>query len=444
MSSLNFSDVSADTYAVTPMDGESTISLVREMATLAAIPIILLALWADREGNRIAERLKAAGKPGEEFNLEETQAGIHIAGLIAFITQIVLFLINPEAREEYPLLSVAILVGAISIQNTVMNRLEGKLSKVPRPRPDLVPLLRPKTPAASTPLQSGARPGAGPWLWMMVTVVSYMVFVHAALMGSFLLAQKLGLPKGWMAAVVLGSGGIGIFLGLAFNFALAPFHLRKILPTTRMDDPQLMARIEASFTKAGLQTPETWVIETQNGFWQNAMVAGFSWGKGWFKPGIFFTRSLIQGYSDAELETIIRHEISHIALSHLPRRLFFSVAVIGSTTVASGVGFFLAQLLLPPAMSPIGLLFAMILMVGVPFSSVIKQIQRHEEEADRYAVETLGAEASLLITTLKKLEKAGDPHQTGRIRPSVQARIDELEKLIPAEAPASSDLDQAA
>jgi Zn-dependent protease with chaperone function len=258
-----------------------------------------------------------------------------------------------------------------------------------------------------------------------------------------------------MTALIITSAVMGMLGGVGLNFALGAFYLRKMLPAREIAEGALRTQLEQSFAKAGLSVPSLWILETGRKREATAMMAGFPSGRGLFKPGLFLSRGLLDSLNEEEVRAVVLHEVSHVKLSHLFKRLVYSAVLVVATTAAATFCVFLASVFLPAesdARSFIGLASAAGAFI-LTFKLLSRQSREHEFEADRYSVAMLGAQADYLASALRKLDKVNgktirplDPlSMSGDSgHPPTERRIAALRELFPAEpsvGPASDTKD---
>lgn len=140
-------------------------------------------------------------------------------------------------------------------------------------------------------------------------------------------------------------------------------------------------------------------------FGKNVVIAGFKRGHGLFRPAIFISKTVADQCTPHEIDSIIAHELGHLASSHLKKRVLSSLA------------FFLA-----------GAVLTAILLLGLHWSGYAK-IATHigtfagiipalltwihsrrltceqEKEADLRAIHEFGATAQGLLSALTRLRE---------------------------------------
>ena len=173
---------------------------------------------------------------------------------------------------------------------------------------------------------------------------------------------------------------------------------------------RVLESLKASFARARFSPLSFRVIEMERFRMANALVAGVSWGRGVFAPVLFVTRTLVQHCNAEELEAVICHEMSHLALRHLRRRFYYSFGLVFVTV------FFLAGLsFLSSASVPVSrqaakamLGISMLAALGAQLYLIRRQVRVHEIEADTYAVGTFGVKFEAMASALRKLDLLND------------------------------------
>jgi Zn-dependent protease with chaperone function len=181
-----------------------------------------------------------------------------------------------------------------------------------------------------------------------------------------------------------------------------------MVPETRLEDPGVCAMLDRCFRRAGISQPSYWVIEVENFKANNAMIAGFRNGKGWFRPGLFITKPLLKNCPPEELEAVILHEVSHLALNHLRKRFFFSFGAVMAAITATAACLVTAQLVLPAPAAQWLVLACATLSFVIPFVAIKKQAHRQELEADVFAIVRLGATLEAVAGALRRIDRLND------------------------------------
>jgi Zn-dependent protease with chaperone function len=193
---------------------------------------------------------------------------------------------------------------------------------------------------------------------------------------------------------------LGILTALTLSFAIAPYTMRKMLPLRPLQEDAKQNMIKNCFAQAGLAPPETWVIEIDQFRSANAMIAGFTRGKGPFKPALFITKTLLEHFPEEEIKAVVLHEVSHLAFNHLRQRFVLGfLSVIGATLSMA------LFILVAPKFATLGLLISM----AMPFILMRQQNQRQELEADREAILKFGASFEGLAGALRRIDQLNNP-----------------------------------
>jgi Zn-dependent protease with chaperone function len=412
-----------------PADPDAVSVPVHAMAILTAIPVVLFALWADYFGRYVDSQ---AGKPDFDRRLHAWR--VHVTGLSVFILQAVIYLGSRSFRLEHPGLALLFFFAGLMAQSQIQFGLEKKVRGL----------------AATHAEHAGMAGRTFGWIALMILV--YFGAIYAAAAGTFVVARVLGASQPLAAALALVGAGTGILTGLALAFAFAPRHLRRLFPTKPLEDPELRGLFDECFARAGVAPPDYFVIESDRFRTSNALVAGFPSGRGWLKPALFVTRSVLNECPREELRAVILHEVSHLALAHLRRRLGYSIGIVATATLISALLIGAASLIREPLASFIRLLTP-IAAFFVPFGAIRMQVRRHEFEADVHAVLKLGAGADALASALRRIDGLNDEFSDrkpadarlvpGTGHPMTEERIQLLEKAVreASPPPPASDAD---
>jgi len=433
--------------------GDETFSpeqAMQGLAVLSAIPVVLLALWADYFGHFIESQVKA----NPSFDRAPELVRVRSAGICAMVFQFVVFMTSIDVRRSYPTLTTLLFVGAIVVQAWIQASLDKKI-RATMPTTALTPgsqneidqqaILK----GQQKPLDSLART----LFWCAVGGALYVSTVLGTVAVFTLAARMLHASSGVTTFVVILGAILGVLGGLGINFALGSFHLRQMLPTKALENAELSAVFDESFKRADLRSPSYWVIENDRVGQFNsssAMVAGFKSGRGWFKPGLFVSRGAIRVLSRGELQAVVLHEVSHIKLGHLKKRMMFSFGLIVGTTFVATFFVLLAHFAFP-SVTMTGIFGPVTALVSffMTFRMLAQQSQVHELEADIYAIEKLGANLFDLTNALRKLSHANEPDTNPwSSHPPTESRIGALkvyfDRKAALENPVDSSRDRAA
>ncbi|HKP24995.1 MAG TPA: M48 family metallopeptidase [Dongiaceae bacterium] len=207
---------------------------------------------------------------------------------------------------------------------------------------------------------------------------------------------------------------VGWGLWVAFSLIMIVIAPSLIMPLfnkfERLSDGPLRSRVEALLARCGVELKD---IFTMDGSKRSSHGNAFFTGLGPAKRIVLFD-TLKERLSDDEIEAVLAHEIGHLKLRHIARRLVMSLG-IGLLAFAlmgylSQQTWFYAIFLLDPALATT-FPFASVLMfvLVIPtfaywFRFAGNQLsRRHEFEADHYAATK--ASAGNLISALVKLHR---------------------------------------
>jgi len=385
---------------------------VKGLAVLSAIPVVALALWAEYTDQSITRLIQNRAELDRAAELQK----VRFAGFLAFLFQALLFLGTSEVRDASPLLPYLITGTALLLQSRIQHRLELKLEA------------RPKS--------QGESRGEGPaGVFLRILAVCflggtlYVAILFASIQASILLARALQTSQEIGTVVLLIGGTLGVSGGLAINFALGAFHLRKMFRTKPLVDPVTLALARSCFANAKIRPPSFWVIESEQFRFANALVAGFRRGSGPFRQGVFLSRTLLQNLTSAELRAVLLHEVSHISLSHLAKRLSYSIGLIVGSALLATIFVLIVRLVsgddkaafIAGYLGGFGAFLATMSMLS-------KQSRHQELEADLHSIEKLGSNVEDLASALRKLdhlneETADSRAKLGNGHPSTEKRI---------------------
>lgn len=382
-----------------PTEDGVLIQSIQGMAILAAIPAVIFALWAEYlkmdledtkpEDLRPKQALTKKNDPTQAEGQDQWVAlgVVYIAGLFFFLTQIVIFLLSDPVRQEHPALALAISLSAVFWQSRTQAGLERKIKK-----------------EAESPWDRFAKDSRGA-LGVAARFGVYFIWITLMNIAAALFVKWTQPSTDIAIAEILFFNLVGTAAGMLFNFALAPRFLRIHYPCKALEDPSTVALIKSCYDQAKLPLPDLWTVDLGKNGSANAWIAGFQGGKGWFKPGIFISQDLASRVTSPELRAILMHEIAHVVLSHLRKRLLFSFKALVSSTLI-GVTFLLISRFVMPAEV---LKWFNLLMPGAVFLSAIwamkEKMMEQEYEADAFAVLQLGTPTEDLINALNKLDQ---------------------------------------
>lgn len=304
----------------------------------------------------------------------------------------------------------------------------------------------------------------------VIGIISSIIFFPVSYYLEFYLEHKYNLSNQtfwkWIwenTKESLVGAAIGIPLLMAFYFILTTFEnlwwlpfgivmfvvsvlLAKILPiyilplfykVSPIEDENLKERIVKLGSLAGMNVENVFKFDmSKNTKKANAAFTGLGKTK-----RILLGDTLINNYTQDEIETVIAHELGHYKKKHIIKNL-----VIG--TIFSFVTFYLIAELYSLSINPFGfksiteisalpLIILWGSLIGLfisPISNIISR--KYEYEADEYAVKSTNKKDAF-IATLNKLtdQNLGDrePHPLIEwffySHPSIKKRVDSIEKL---------------
>lgn len=363
------------------------LTLLKGLAILTAIPVVGMALWLEYFWGYIEEVKKE--DPSEHDPADEAQK-LRFASLTALILQLLLFLGSGETRKIYPMTATALFAVASFLHIWMQSKAERRLLPEKKPTTD---------PSAQVGWAFRA------FLWSALGGVLYIGILLAAIRFSFILVSHFKVAAPWNAGVMLGGLILGILGGLGTSFALGPFQLRKMFPTSPLSDERIRADIETCFRENGLAVPGLWTVDLEGLQSHNVLLAGFRGGRGIFRPALFISKPLLTSVEPHELRAIILHEVSHLKMAHLKNRFVFTAGLIMAASMMSGALVFVSHLLLPSSgLAPfVGFASLIGTFLGA-FRMMERQAWLQEIEADIHTIK-LGARIENLEGALQKLDQ---------------------------------------
>ncbi len=223
---------------------------------------------------------------------------------------------------------------------------------------------------------------------------------------------------------------------LAGAYIFAPLLMQFMWKTTPLSDGELKERLERLTDKSQIKYRDITVWQTGSLLIANAAVAGtLQWNR-----RIFLTDTLLNYFSDDQIETIVAHELGHIRYKHIPTYILFSCLYLLSYPVFI---LFVEQPILQllsvnliekyPIISSVGSMLFFILYFIFGFRYVSR---RFEHQADLYAV-TLTNNPVAFISSLERLAVFNNiPRTVRRIfeffntHPSIHRRIDFVHRFM--------------
>jgi Zn-dependent protease with chaperone function len=229
----------------------------------------------------------------------------------------------------------------------------------------------------------------GVWISPRLYLVPQIPFVLiAAFFAAHGLVPAFGLllvRRPLLQGGLLLAGGAGVLLG-------APFLLRLLFPARPFEGPAL-DRLRETARRAGIRFRSLLVWETGPRSIANACVAGVT---GWSRH-VFFTDRLLEELSEAELDAVFAHELSHVRHRHVPLLILF---VLGGFALYVGAVDLLGITVGRPLERAFFVLYALAFL-AVPFARVSRIL---ELEADLGSID-LGADPRAMTDALEKLQR---------------------------------------
>ncbi len=222
----------------------------------------------------------------------------------------------------------------------------------------------------------------------------------------------------------------GFCTSLFFAYALSPVFVRISLnaqPCLNLKAVQAFNRLNPTQRRLHIDLYEVDDLAHPT-FGINVVVAGFTLGRGWLRPAVFASKTVISNCTENELHAIFSHEISHLAAWHLFSRLKKALVTFFVAT------FFMSFVLLGLQWSgytqvvTLTSTFAGLVPALLTWLQTRNQIQEQEKEADTMAIEVFDADGRALLSALQKLTHLS----LLPVAPIVRERIDFLKMHYPA------------
>ncbi len=238
----------------------------------------------------------------------------------------------------------------------------------------------------------------------------------------------------WWLPLAIGLFIISVVLGRIAPVLILPIFY-KITP---IDNEDLKSRIERLAKDAGIKVQNVYKFDmSKNTKKANAAFTGLGKSK-----RILLGDTLLDNYSQDEIETVIAHEMGHYKKKHIIKNIIigtvssfltlFLIAFLYENTIALLSFKSITEIEALPILSLWG---AVIGLIQSPFGNILSR--KFEYEADEYAV-TATSKPGPYISTLKKLTEQNladkDPHPFVEwffySHPSIKNRINALKKFV--------------
>ncbi len=262
---------------------------------------------------------------------------------------------------------------------------------------------------------------------------------------------------------ILVSAVIGIPILLFFYFSINQFEqlwwlpfaialflisvvLARIVPiiilpifykVTPIENEELKTRINNLAEDAGIKVENVFKFDmSKNTKKANAAFTGIGKSK-----RILLGDTLLDNYTDDEIETVIAHELGHYKKKHIIKNIIigtvssFVTLFLIAVLYRVSIGWFGFESISNIAALPLLTLWAMLIgLVQSPLSNILSR--KYEYEADEYAIKST-SKAGAFISTLNKLNEQNlgdkDPHPFVEwffySHPSVKKRISAIESV---------------
>ncbi|RPI66266.1 MAG: M48 family peptidase [Ignavibacteriales bacterium] len=307
-------------------------------------------------------------------------------------------------------------------------------------------------------------------LFVLVTgVVSGILFFPVNFYSQYILEHKYNLSNQtilkWLWENIKGlliSGVIGIPVLLLFYYVITKFGglwwlpfavimfiisvvLARIAPliilplfykVTPYENETLKERIQNLAHQAGIKVENIFRFNmSKNTKKANAAFTGIGKSK-----RILLGDTLIESYSDDEIETVIAHELGHYKKKHIKKNIIrgtilsFLTLFLAAKLYEISLGWFDFNSILQIGALPVLVLWSMLIgLIESPMGSAISR--KYEYEADEYAIDTT-RKPSAFISTLKKLTDQNladkEPHPFVELffysHPSIKNRLAAIRK----------------
>jgi STE24 endopeptidase len=238
----------------------------------------------------------------------------------------------------------------------------------------------------------------------------------------------------WWLPLAIGLFIISVVLGRIAPVLILPIFY-KITP---IDNEDLKSRIERLAEDAGIKVQNVYKFDmSKNTKKANAAFTGLGKSK-----RILLGDTLLENYTQDEIETVIAHEMGHYKKKHIIKNIIigtvssfltlFLIAFLYENTIALFDFKSITEIAALPILSLWG---AVIGLIQSPFNNILSR--KFEYEADEYAV-TATSKPGPYISTLKKLTEQNladkDPHPFVEwffySHPSIKNRINALKKFV--------------
>jgi len=270
------------------------------------------------------------------------------------------------------------------------------------------------------------------WIWENIKSLMVSLVIGVPIMLMFYYTLNHFGDMWWLPFAIL-MFIVSVVLSQIFPVLILPIFYK----LTPLENEDLKTRIESLAFNAGIEVENLYKFNmSKNTKKANAALTGLGKTK-----RIILGDTLIDNYSNEEIETVIAHELGHFKKKHIVKNIiigtvtsFFTLFVI-AYLYKNSLGWFGFSSITQVAALPLLALWSMLIgVIQAPLGNILSR--KFEYEADEYAVkETSKSEA--FINTLEKLtdQNLGDkePHPFVEwffySHPSIKNRISAINNL---------------
>lgn len=225
---------------------------------------------------------------------------------------------------------------------------------------------------------------------MLISLMSIQLYLNSYTVSLVLTLSLLAiiqdyLPHGVHFDVIQAFGAIILFIGLVFGLSNIA---TRTLRLSRVESPEIVEVLETLCHKAGKPKPNLIALDTSGG----NLALGFA-----LSNAIVVSNFLTNALTPSEMRALIAHELAHIVLGHLKKRIAY-FGVIGLTIVSVAA---LANLLFP-SIDGLAVIAGSIIVWYLAIRLSLFAFRKQEFAADKYAAELIG-DPNQLSAMLKKL-----------------------------------------
>jgi STE24 endopeptidase len=272
----------------------------------------------------------------------------------------------------------------------------------------------------------------GKWIWENIKSLIVSLVIGVPIMLTFYFTLNQFGEMWWLPFAIL-MFFVSVVLSQIFPVLILPIFYK----LTHLENDELKKRIESLALKAGIKIENLYKFNmSKNTKKANAAFTGLGKTK-----RIILGDTLIDNYSNEEIETVIAHELGHFKKKHIIKNIiigtvtsFLTLFVI-AYLYQNSLGWFGFSSITQVAALPLLALWSMLIgIIQSPLGNILSR--KYEYEADEYAVKETG-NPKAFINTLEKLtdQNLGDkePHPFVEwffySHPSIKNRINAINNL---------------